>query len=275
MASELWKRTIARYAGWMAALTLGVVPPCHGQGTQLVFSTYAFERREWQLGGRYYFLSTLLPARDAGLLAFSPPPLNLGATLSLVRPSNERVISLSSLASFAYSNLQMAGVLGGGGKLLHNAASDVTTSFAPLDAKLDFEGVRPYDLHGNYAASMATLKFAFHVNTPGGCYAHEGTLAYHIQFYIDEGGLLHAHTNGGTFTQDVNPDACAGAVNDSLRTVASDALLKMEVMIAAWIGQQVQASRFRMLYLIPGDGDRSGYGFGDADARVSLGLVPR
>lgn len=259
------------YRGAMSlAFLAGVVRVGAGQVT---LSTYGFERSQWDLAGPYFAVSTPIPGNQAGLLALSPPTMKLASSLSLMRPANEIVYPLKGLAA-AILAMNPLKFLGPGMKMLHDDASDVTATFVPLTTATDFVGSGPDPLTGNHAAAMVGIRIAFHLNTSPGCYAHEGNITYQVLFSIPANGVLHGHTNGGTFTRDVNPDICAGDVNSNLRTRAQDGLAWINLGLLAWL-QRVAAQRtFTMVYLIPGDGERSIYGPGDADLRVSLGVVP-
>jgi hypothetical protein len=83
---------------------------------------------------------------------------------------------------------------------------------------------------------VSELHLDFHMNTPGGCYAHEGTFTVYVSFGLQNGALTGVPL-GETYTADTNPDVCAGSVNGQLASLVP----QVNQLITSYLGEAIPA----------------------------------
>jgi hypothetical protein len=121
---------------------------------------------------------------------------------------------------------------------------------------------------------LVRIFFNFHVHTPWYCSDADGDISYYVVPYLDGGGHLGAYVDGWSYHFDGGGPFCAGAISDQLNNSVPGGMSALQSMLDTRLA--LFADRiFDLLYLLPGDGARSGVGTVNVDEHVSLALLPR
>lgn len=121
---------------------------------------------------------------------------------------------------------------------------------------------------------LVRIFFDFHVSTPWYCSDADGNINYYIVPYLDGGGHLGAYVDWWSWHYDGGGPFCTGAISDALNKSVPSGMGTLQTMLDTRLA--LFADRpFDMLYLLPGDGARSGVGNVNVDEHVSLALLPR
>jgi hypothetical protein len=183
-------------------------------------STYSFERAGLELGGPFIENHIDLSPDRFAINSIETGNTNRGATLALTRPDDEDVVDLALMYNtfpVSLPNQQQAITL-----------KDLVLNFlarSPYGGTLrDPKPLRSAPLNRAAVPSylslppnapnqvLAELHIDFHLNTPAGCYTHEGTITFYIQFLVSPTGIVTATPLAEWYTPDTNPDVCAGTV---------------------------------------------------------------
>jgi len=271
-----------------------------------ILSVYTFDTTVPNYGGP--FRETHVPLDSEGFarveiddLACNPPLIFFGsgtrAVLAIARPDNEDVLDLAAMYNgFAVTNLPT----------VIPSQSPSVTAFDLVSGLLSKNGgsvrgpIRSTPLIRESVPSFLSLPpdapdqvltemhIDFHLNTPGGCYAHEGTITVYVQFLLQRGSLV-ATPLASTYTPDINPDVCASGVNDALNKLIADPTTPGFLFLSIYFQRVVPAflqsaidrnppttgpnpPHHMRIYGLPGDGKRTGSGTGTSDTNFSIGL---
>lgn len=121
---------------------------------------------------------------------------------------------------------------------------------------------------------LVRLFFNFHIGTPWYCSDADGNISYYVVPYLDGEGGLHAYVDGWAFHYDGGGPFCTGSISDHLNSAVPSGIAQLQALLDSSLGA-FGTRRFDMLYLLPGDGARSGSGSVNVDEHVSLALLPR
>lgn len=121
---------------------------------------------------------------------------------------------------------------------------------------------------------LVRISFDFHVSTPWYCTDADGNINYYVVPYLDGSGKVGAYVDGWSYHYDGGGPFCTGTISDRLDSGVPTGMgilqSKLDTRLALFA-----ARRFDLLYLLPGDGSRSGLGTVNVDEHVSLALLPR
>ncbi len=121
---------------------------------------------------------------------------------------------------------------------------------------------------------LVRIFFDFHISTPWYCSDADGNIDYYIVPYLDGGGHLGAYVDWWSYHFDGGGPFCSGEISDRLGAAVPGGIGTLQTMIDGRLGLFAR-SQFDMLYLLPGDGSKSGGGSVNVDEHVSLALLPR
>jgi hypothetical protein len=121
---------------------------------------------------------------------------------------------------------------------------------------------------------LVRIFFDFHISTPWYCSDADGNINYYVVPYLDGNGHLGAYADWWSWHYDGGGPFCTGAISDGLNQSVPSGMGTLQSMLDTRLS--LFANRqFDMLYLLPGDGSRTGSGTVDVDEHVSLALLPR
>jgi len=270
-----------------------------------VLSIYTFETRIPNYGGP--FGETHVPLDSEGFarveiddLTCNPPFFLIGfgtrAVLAMARPDNEDVLDLAAMYNGFATNLPAvipnqapsvtafdlaSGLLSSNGGSLRGPIRSTPLIREAVPSFLSLPPDAPNQI-------LTEMHIDFHLNTPGGCYAHEGTITIYVQFLLQRGTLV-ATPIASTYTPDTNPDWCGSGVNDALNKLIADPTTPGFLFLSLYFQRVVPAflqaainlnppttgpnpPHHMRIYGLPGDGKRSGTGTGTTDVNFSIGL---
>ncbi|NWJ48652.1 MAG: hypothetical protein HXX08_22560 [Chloroflexi bacterium] len=121
---------------------------------------------------------------------------------------------------------------------------------------------------------LVRIFFNFHVSTPWYCSDADGDIDYYVVLFLDGAGHLHAHVDGWSYHYNGGGPFCTGAINDRLNGGVPGGVATLQAMLDSRLALFADR-RFDMIYLLPGDGTRSGGGAVNVNEHVSLALLPR
>lgn len=121
---------------------------------------------------------------------------------------------------------------------------------------------------------LVRLFFDFHISTPWYCSDANGNISYYIVPYLDGAGRLHAYVDGWSYSYSGGGPFCTGAINDALDSAVPGGVGTVQNLLDSSLAA-FGDRRFDLLYLLPGNGARSGVGVVNVDEHVSLALLPR
>ncbi len=123
-------------------------------------------------------------------------------------------------------------------------------------------------------ALLVRIFFNFHVNTPWYCTDADGNISYYIVPYLDESGHIGAYVDWWSYDFDGGFPFCAGSISDTLDSAVPGGIGSLQSMIDNLL-KLFANQTFDLLYLLPGDGTKSGGGTVNVDEHASLALLPR
>ena len=127
--------------------------------------------------------------------------------------------------------------------------------------------------HGDFDLFIR-IAFNFHVGTPWYCSDADGDINSYVVPYLDGQGHLHAYVDGWSYHYDGGGPFCRGAINDRLNNAVPSGIGALQNLLNARLGLLGRRA-FDLLYLLPGDGAKSGGGNVDVNGHASLALLPR
>lgn len=121
---------------------------------------------------------------------------------------------------------------------------------------------------------LVRIFFNFHVHTPWYCSDADGDISYYVVPYLDGAGHLGAYVDGWSYHFDGGGPFCAGAISDQLNSSVPGGMSALQSMLDTRLALFADRT-FDLVYLLPGDGARSGVGTVNVDEHVSIALLPR
>jgi len=121
---------------------------------------------------------------------------------------------------------------------------------------------------------LIRIFFNFHVSTPWYCSDADGNISYYVVPYLDGDGRLAAYVDWWSYDYDGGGPFCTGAISDALDSAVPGGMSTLQSMIDARLAFFADR-RFDTLYLLPGNGARSGGGNVNVNEHVSLAVIPR
>lgn len=121
---------------------------------------------------------------------------------------------------------------------------------------------------------LVHIFFNIHISTPWYCTDADATINYYVVPYLDGSGRLGAWVDWWSYHFDGGFPFCAGGIGDKLDAAVPGGMATLQAMLDARLALFAR-QRFDMLYLLPGDGSRSGGGTVNVDESVALALLPR
>jgi hypothetical protein len=115
--------------------------------------------------------------------------------------------------------------------------------------------------------------FNFHIGTPWYCSDADGDISYYVVPYLDGAGHLAAYVDGWSYHYDGGGPFCTGAIDDALNTAVPGGVREVQALLDERTALFADR-RFSMVYLLPGDGARTGVQNFDVDEHVALALLP-
>jgi hypothetical protein len=195
---------------------------------------------------------------------------NIGSTNStLVWVREDREIALDLPFFLNDQNIlsMVDGMLGG----LAKRASDIKAGWIPWRHVPGHE--KDPSRHGDLDL-LVRIFFNFHVSTPWYCSDADGDISYYVVPYLDGSGRLGAYVDRWSYHYDGGGPFCTGEISDRLDSAVPSGMSTLQSMIDARLASFADR-RFDMLYLLPGDGSRTGGGNVNVNEHVSLALLPR
>jgi hypothetical protein len=188
------------------------------------------------------------------------------SNLTILRSDDEEVIDLAAVAN---------------SDAVRGIVSGLLTESAALTSPIRV-GWRPYQhveyfdqAPGGHAPDELLLRvfFDIHVSTPGWCLAVDQSLSFYIYVFLDGSHRIRANVEGWAF-QTSYGSACRDGVRDELRKRMPGAVAALQQLVDPVIGGYADRP-FSAVYLLPGAGERSGYGLTNPDEYASIAVVPR
>jgi hypothetical protein len=195
---------------------------------------------------------------------------NIGSTDSTLvweREDREIVVDLPLI-------LNAADILGAVDRMLGSSASrrsDIKAGWIPW-RYVPYYGKAP-GRHGDLDL-LIRIFFNFHVSTPWYCSDADGDISYYVVPYLDGAGHLGAYVDGWSYHFDGGGPFCSGAISDALNSAVPGGIATLQSMIDTRLALFADR-RFDLVYLLPGNGARAGYGTVNVNEHVSLALLPR
>ena len=121
---------------------------------------------------------------------------------------------------------------------------------------------------------LVRVFFNFHVSTPWYCSDADGDISYYVIPYLDASGRLGAYVDWASYNYDGGGPFCTGEISDRLDRALPGGFATLQSIIDARLAPLAE-HRFDMLYLLPGNGSRTGGGNVNVNEHVSLALLPR
>jgi hypothetical protein len=121
---------------------------------------------------------------------------------------------------------------------------------------------------------LIRIFFDFHISTPWYCSDADGDLSYYVVPFLDGAGQLRAIVDWWSFNYDGGGPFCTGEISDRLSDAVSGGTSTLQGMIDSRLALFADR-RFDGLYLLPGDGTKTGGGSVNVNEHVSLALLPR
>jgi hypothetical protein len=121
---------------------------------------------------------------------------------------------------------------------------------------------------------LVRIFFNFHISTPWYCSDADGDISYYVIPYLNGSGRLGAYVDWWSYHFSGGAPFCSGEISDRLDSAVPGGMGTLQSMID--VRMAFFASRsFDMLYLLPGNGTRTGGGTVNVNEHVSLALLPR
>ncbi len=121
---------------------------------------------------------------------------------------------------------------------------------------------------------LVRISFDFHIDLPTILWVDvDGTINFYVLFSADSDGRLRAFVDGWSYRFD-GGWPLASIVRRRLSGAVADAVDNVQELLDTAI-ERFSRQRFDLVYLLPGNGARSGIDNTDVDTHVSLALLPR
>jgi hypothetical protein len=229
-----------------------------------VLTNYWFEDTDFR--GNTQFLNI---AHGAGVWAWINWS-NIGSTSSTLvweREDREIVVDLVSILNASDILSTVDNILGDSA----TRTSDIKAGWIPW-RYVPYRGSDP-GRHGDLDL-LVRIFFNFHINTPWYCTDADGDISYYVVPYLNGSGRLGAYVDGWSYHYDGGGPFCTGSINDRLNSGIPAGLGTIQSLLDARL-ELFADRRFDLLYLLPGNGAKSGGGMVNVNERVSLALLPR
>lgn len=226
-------------------------------------SQYWFDKTDFR--GATQFLSVTHPAGGWAWINWT----NSGgrdSTLVWERPDNETVVPLVPQVNLASVLSTIDAVLSGGA----SRTSAVRAGWIPWK-HVPYQGSNP-GAHDPYSL-LIRVWFRFHVGTPWYCSDADGDISYYLFPWLDSSGHLHISVDGWSYNYDGGGPFCTGAIDDALNAGVPAGMSKLQGLLNSLLSAFSRRT-FSKIYLLPGNGDRSGGGTTNVDESAALALLP-
>jgi hypothetical protein len=227
-----------------------------------VLTNYWFEDTDFR--GMTQFLNI---AHGAGAWAWINWA-NIGSkdsTLVWEREDREQVLDLVSLLNFP-DVLNELDALVGGGRTSPLRGGWIPWKYVPYRNQ---DPARHHDLD-----LLVRLSFDFHVSTPAYCTDANGTIHFYGVPYLESSGRARGYIDGWSYHYDGGGPFCTGSISDSLDSSVPAGAQKIQEAIDIRL-ELIADRRFDLLYLLPGDGARTGGGSVNVNDSISIAALPR
>lgn len=195
---------------------------------------------------------------------------NIGSTKSTLvweREDSEIAIDLPPLLNAADILSSVDRLLTGGAK----RTSPIKAGWIPWRYVPNHES--DPERHGDLDL-LIRIFFNFHISTPWYCSDADGNISYYVVPYLDGQGHLGAYVDWWSYDYDGGGPFCTGAISDALNSAVPSGIDTLQSMIDTRLALFAE-KEFDMVYLLPGDGSRSGSGSVNVDEHISIALLPR
>ncbi|MEC2715564.1 hypothetical protein P9Z56_29145 [Bacillus cereus] len=189
------------------------------------------------------------------------------STLVMEREDREIVIDLPPLFNDQNTLSLIDRILGGQAQ----RTSQIKVGWIPW-RYVPYKGQNP-SKHGALDL-LVRIYFDFHIDTPWYCSDVDGNISYYVVPTLDREGSIGAFVDGWSYDYNGGALVCTGKISDKLSNQVPTGVGTLQTMLdsrLALFGER----RFDMLYLLPGDGTKSGTGTVNVNEHVSLALLPR
>ena len=112
------------------------------------------------------------------------------------------------------------------------------------------------------------------MSTPWYCSDADGTIHFYGVPYLESSGRAGGYVDGWSYHYDGGGPFCTGDISDALDSKVPAGARKLQEAIdlrLKWIADR----RFDLLYLLPGDGARTGGGSVNVNDSISIAVLPR
>jgi hypothetical protein len=195
---------------------------------------------------------------------------NIGSTDSTLvfeREDREIVVDLVPVLNTPDVHDAVDNILGGSAQ----RTSDIRAGWIPWR----HVPYRPEDPNRHEDLDLLVRVFLnFHVGTPWYCTDADGNISYYVVPFLDGSGRLGGYVDGWSYDYDGGGPFCTGAIDDSLDQGVANGVGTVQSLIDGRLDLFANR-RFDLLYLLPGNGTRSGGGSVNVNEHVSLALLPR
>lgn len=127
--------------------------------------------------------------------------------------------------------------------------------------------------HDDYTL-LIRVWFRMHIDTPWYCTDADGTISYYLFAWLDASGRLRIGVDGWSYRYDGGGPFCTGAISSALSSAVPGGMDDLQGLLDL-VTATYARERFSNLYLLPGDGERSGGGNTNVDQVAALVLLPR
>ncbi len=229
-----------------------------------VLTNYWFEDTDFR--GNTQFLNI---AHGAGVWAWINWSNIAGTSSTLVweREDREIVIDLVPILNAADILSAVDGILGNQAQ----RTSGIRAGWIPW-RYVPYRNADP-SRHGDLDL-LIRIFFDFHVDTPWYCTDADGDISYYVVPFLDGSGRLGAFVDGWSYAYDGGGPFCTGTISDQLSNSVPNGMATLQSLLDTRLGL-FASRRFDLLYLLPGNGTRSGGGTANVNEQVSLALLPR
>jgi hypothetical protein len=232
-------------------------------------SLYAFRRDDAALAGRF-FQNHVGHGTAPGTWAWSTI-FNLPESHSVLvwdRPDDEVIIDLHGQAN---SPLALDAIDASLTSPLRRAGEVRTTYVAWERVPAEVRAPNPA-LHDRWTL-LGQLVIPFHASTPWYCPDADGTISYYVFFALDGAGRPTASIEGWYWQHD-GAGLCNDALRSGLNAGVPAGIPALQSLLSLGLANVAGDRTFNMMYLLPGQGLRSGFSEDDADRRIALAMIP-
>jgi hypothetical protein len=207
------------------------------------------------------------PFPDGGWAWISDSGGTIAATLSRVRPDNERVIDVGPPINLPAVLTQVDGLLGGSVNRTSGIfAAGVFWPSVPYHSK--------DPSRHNDGDMLIRIYFNIHIHTPWYCSDADGNISYYVFLFLDGNGHLQGFVDGWSYDYSGGGPFCTGSIDDQLNNSVPGGMPTVQSVLDLLLGS-LSESTFSTLYYLPGSGTKSPGSFSEnADQDVAIALLP-